>query len=179
MDTSVSNGVTISMTTPDFRIEQATIEDVPLILSFIKDLAEYEKLLHEIVVTEDILRKNLFGENPVARALLAYYRGAPAGFAIYFYNFSTFLGRPGIYLEDLFVKPAYRGRGIGKAFLIYLARLARDNDCGRFEWAVLDWNQSAIDFYVSLGVTLKKEWIVNQLTGQTLTNLANQEITIK
>ena len=167
------------MTAPDFIIELAAIEDVPLILSFITELAEYEKLLHEVVVTEDILRKNLFGENPVAKALLAYYKGAPAGFALYFYNFSTFLGRPGIYLEDLFVKPAYRGRGIGKALLVYLAKHARDNDCGRFEWAVLDWNQPAIDFYVNLGVILKKEWIVNQLTGETLTNLANQKITIK
>ncbi len=166
------------MTTPDFNIKQAAIEDVPLILSFIKDLAEYEKLLHEVVVTEDILRKNLFGENPVAKALLAYYKGAPAGFALFFYNFSTFLGRPGIYLEDLFVKPAYRGKGIGKALLIYLAKHARDNDCGRFEWAVLDWNQPAIDFYVNLGAKLKKEWIVNQLTGKTLTNLANQEIKV-
>ena len=166
------------MTTPDFNIKQAAIEDVPLILSSIKDLAEYEKLLHEVVVTEDILRKNLFGENPVAKALLAYYKGAPAGFALFFYNFSTFLGRPGIYLEDLFVKPAYRGKGIGKALLIYLAKHARDNDCGRFEWAVLDWNQPAIDFYVNLGAKLKKEWIVNQLTGKTLTNLANQEIKV-
>ena len=167
------------MTNREFRIEQATIEDVPLILDFIKDLAEYENLLHEVVATEEMLRENLFGENPFAKTLIAYYKGEPAGFALFFHNFSTFLGKPGIYLEDLFVKPAYRGKGIGKALLIYLAKFALENNCGRFQWAVLDWNQPSIDFYLSLGVTLKKEWIVNQLAGETLENLARQEISIK
>ncbi len=167
------------MSTADFRIEQASVEDVPLILAFIKDLAVYEKLLHEVVATEELLRENLFGKNPAARAVIAYYNQNPAGFALFFHNFSTFMGRPGIYLEDLFVKPEFRGKGIGKALLIYLAQYAQDHNCGRFEWAVLDWNQPSIDFYVSLGAKLKKEWIVNQLTGETLQNLAQQEIHIK
>lgn len=162
-----------------FRIDKATPEDVPLILEFIRDLATYEKLLHEVVATEESLRKNLFGDNPVARAILAHYKDQPAGFALYFYNFSTFLSRPGIYLEDLFVKPALRGKGIGKALLIYLAKHAREKGCGRFEWAVLDWNQPSIDFYLSLGAKLKKEWIVNQLAGESLENLARQEISVK
>ena len=126
--------------TDKFEIKSASIEDAPLILSFIKELAEYEKLLHEVVATEEILKETLFCENAHAEVLIGYLNHEPISFALYFHNFSTFLGRPGIYLEDLFVKPAARGKGIGQKMLAYLAHLAKTRKCGRLEWWVLDWN---------------------------------------
>jgi GNAT superfamily N-acetyltransferase len=158
--------------TSALRIGPATEPDVPLILSFICKLAEYEKLSHEVVATEDRLRDGLFGARPVAEVLLAYWADEPAGFALYFPNFSTFLGQPGIYLEDLFVEPEFRGRGIGKALLGRLAKIAQERNCGRLEWAVLDWNRPAIDFYRSLGAVAKDEWTVFQLAGDSLNRLA-------
>ncbi len=157
--------------TAALRIVAATEQDVPLIASFIRKLAEYEKLPHEMVATEEDLRAGLFGEK-AAEVLLAYWEGRPAGFALYFRNFSTFLGKPGIYLEDLFVEPALRGKGIGKALLVRLAEIARERGYGRVEWAVLDWNQPAIEFYRSLGAEAKDEWTVYQLSGDSLGRLA-------
>lgn len=154
------------------QIVPASERDVPLIFSFICKLAEYEKLSHEVVATEDGLRDGLFGARPVAEVLLAYWADQPAGFALYFPNFSTFLGQPGIYLEDLFVEPAFRGKGIGKALLTRLAQIAQERNCGRLEWAVLDWNRPAIDFYRSLGAVAKDEWTVFRLAGESLNRLA-------
>lgn len=156
----------------ELRITPATERDVPLILDFIKKLAEYEKLSHEVVATEDLLRKALFGDHPAAEVLLAYWSDKPAGFAVYFRNFSTFLSRPGIYLEDLFVEPAFRGRGIGKALLARVANIASERGCGRLNWAVLDWNRPAIDFYRSLGAVPLGDWTVFRLAGDSLTRLA-------
>jgi GNAT superfamily N-acetyltransferase len=154
------------------EIRNATIEDVPLILEFIKGLAEYEKLAHEVTATEDILTETLFGSRPAAEVVICNCDGIPAGFALFFHNYSTFLGRPGIYLEDLFVKPDFRGRGLGRALLVYLARLAVERDCGRFEWSVLDWNEPAIGFYKSLGAVPKDDWTIFRVSGDALTRLA-------
>lgn len=159
--------------TDDFEIKIATIKDVPLILSFIKALAEYEKLSHEVVATEDILRETLFGEKSHAEVIIGYLKNIPVSFAIYFHNFSTFLGRPGIYLEDLFVKPEARGAGIGQQMLAYLARLAKQRNCGRLEWWVLDWNESAIQFYKKIGAKPMDEWTVFRVTGQALDDLSH------
>ena len=150
------------------EIRQATERDVPLIHSFIAQLAEFEKLSGEVAVTEELLRRNLFGPKPYAEVLLAHWSGEPAGLALFFSNFSTFLGKPGIYLEDLFVREHLRGRGIGRALLQALARLAVERDCGRLEWAVLDWNEGAIRFYRRLGAQAKHEWTVFRLTGEEL-----------
>lgn len=158
----------------NFAIKPATIEDVPLIFSFIKKLAEYEKLLHAVTATEDGLREVLFGERRYAETVIAYYENQPVGFALFFHNFSTFLGKPGIYLEDLFVDPEYRGKGFGKALLVYLAKLAQERNCGRLEWAVLTWNKPSIDFYESLGAQQMNEWFVYRLTGTALEQLANE-----
>jgi GNAT superfamily N-acetyltransferase len=155
------------------RIIPATKADVPLILSFVRKLAEYEKLSHEVVATEEGLVEGLFGVRPMAEVLLAYWADEPVGFALYFHNFSTFVGKPGIYLEDLFVEPAHRGRGIGKALLARVARIAQDRGCGRLEWAVLDWNQPAIDFYRSLGGVAKDEWTIFRLSGDSLRRLGD------
>jgi GNAT superfamily N-acetyltransferase len=155
------------------RIEPATEADVPLILSFIHKIAEYEKLSHEVVATEETLRASLFGPRRAAEVLLAYWEGAPAGYAVFFHNFSTFLGRAGIYLEDLFVEPELRGKGIGKALLASVAREARDRGCGRLEWAVLDWNKPSIDFYLSLGALPKDEWTIFRMTGEAIEKLAS------
>jgi len=154
------------------RIEPATETDVPLILSFIGKLAEYEKLSHLVVATEENIREHVFGANPVAEVLLAYWDEQPVGFALYFRNFSTFLGRAGIYLEDLFVEPEYRGKGIGKALLTRLAKIAVERKYGRLEWAVLDWNTPSIEFYRSLGAVPKDEWTTYQVTGDALSRLA-------
>lgn len=154
------------------EIRPATEDDVPLILSFIRELAEYEKLGHEVVATEETLRESLFGERRVAEVLLGYMDGEPAAFALFFHNFSTFLGRPGIYLEDLFVRPEHRGSGIGKAMLSHLARLAVERGCGRLEWWVLDWNEPAIGFYEKLGAVPMDDWAVYRLTGEALEKLA-------
>jgi GNAT superfamily N-acetyltransferase len=151
-----------------FEIRQATEADVPVILRFIRALAEYEKLSHKVVATEESLRRTLFGNPRFAEVILGYEDGEPVGFALYFHNYSTFLGRPGIYLEDLFVNPDRRGLGYGKALLAHLARLARDRDCGRLEWAVLDWNAPSIQFYKSLGAVPLDDWIIFRLTGEAL-----------
>lgn len=157
----------------DLRIREAVESDVPLIASLIRELADYERLLHEVRVTDGGLRDALFGARPYAEVAIAEVGpGEPAGFALFFHNFSTFLGRPGIYLEDLFVRPAYRGAGIGKALLRHLARLAEDRGCGRLEWAVLDWNASAIGFYLGLGARPAAGWSVYRLEGEALGRLA-------
>src|SRR5215470_12439581 len=135
----------------DFQVRKATEDDVPVILSFIRQLAEYERLSHEAVMTEDLLRQTLFGPRPSAEVLLGYFGDEPVAFAVFFHNFSTFLGRPGLYLEDLFVITEKRGRGFGRAMLVRLAQIAVERKCGRFEWSVLDWNESAIGFYKKLG----------------------------
>src|SRR5260370_33141550 len=154
------------------RIASATERDLPLILSYIRKLAEYEKLSHVVVATEDLLRDALFGVRPVAEVLIAYWNDEPAAFALFFHNFSTFLGRRGIYLEDLFVDPAQRGKGIGKALLIHLAQIAKERNCGRFDWAVLDWNKPSIEFYKSLGALPLHDWTLFRLTGDALDQLA-------
>lgn len=160
------------------RIEPASEAQVPLILEFIRGLAEYEKLSDEVVATEDSLRQSLFGPRPDAEVVIAYANDEPAGFALFFHNYSTFLGRRGLYLEDLFVKPAFRGRGVGRALLQHLARLAVERGCGRFEWWVLDWNEPAIRFYQSLGARPMSDWTVYRLTGPALEALAgNREKT--
>jgi GNAT superfamily N-acetyltransferase len=162
------------MAVPTFAIRPATAADIPLILAFIRDLATYEKLLHEVESSEDRLRATLFPTEgkPVAECILAYDEHAPAGFAIFFHNYSTFLAKPGLYLEDLFVKSEFRGRGVGKALLLHLARLANARGCGRMEWSVLDWNQPAIDFYESLGARRLREWQICRLTGPALERYA-------
>lgn len=158
--------------TQKLSIKKAEAADTALILSFIKQLAEYERMLNEVEATEELLKETLFGDRPSAEVLIAYYEDQPAGIAIYFYNFSTFVGRPGLYLEDLFVKPELRGLGIGKQLLIYLAKIAREKKCGRFEWSVLDWNEPAINFYKSLGAVAMNEWTVFRLDGKGLDKLA-------
>ena len=150
-------------------IRPATIADVPLVLAFIRDLATYEKLLADVVATEESLRLTLFGRQPAAHVVIAEVAGQPAGFALYFFNYSTFLARPGLYLEDLFVKPEFRGHGIGKALLLHLARIANERGCGRMEWAVLDWNEPAKGFYRRLGAVQLDDWRVMRLTGAALT----------
>src|SRR5213592_3764334 len=134
----------------DFRIVKASQEDIPLILAFIRRLAEYERLSSEVVANEEMLRESLFGKRPVAEVILGYYQNKPVGFAVFFQNFSTFRGRPGLYLEDLFVNPEMRGKGFGRAMLVYLAKVARERKCARFEWSVLDWNEPAVGFYRNL-----------------------------
>jgi GNAT superfamily N-acetyltransferase len=153
-------------------IREADEADVPLIASLIRELAEYERLLDEVRLTEDGLRDALFGERRYAEVAIAEVEGEPAGFALYFHNFSTFLGRPGIYLEDLFVRPAHRGAGVGTALLRHLARLAAERGCGRLEWAVLDWNTQAIAFYLGLGARPAAGWSVYRLEGEALGRLA-------
>jgi GNAT superfamily N-acetyltransferase len=154
-------------------VREAAGDDVPLILSFIRELAEYERLSHEVVATEESLRENLFGERRYAEVLIAEHDGAPAGFALFFHNFSTFLGRPGIYLEDLYVKPEFRGAGIGRKLLGRLARLAKERDCGRLEWWVLDWNEPSIGFYKKLGAVPMDDWTVYRVSGAALEDLAS------
>ena len=157
---------------PGVEIRQASEEDVPLILCFIRELAEYERLSDDVVATEETLRRNLFGERRAAEVLISEYDGTPAGFALFFHNFSTFLGRPGIYLEDLYVRPEFRGVGIGRALLVRLAKLARERDCGRLEWSVLDWNEPSIGFYERLGAVAMDDWTVYRVTGGALDDLA-------
>ncbi|MFT5840582.1 MAG: GNAT superfamily N-acetyltransferase [Flavobacteriales bacterium] len=159
---------------PNFTIRSASINDTALILKFIQELADYEKLLHEVVADEATLKKNLFGETPYAKVIIGEYNNKPVSFALYFHNFSTFLGRPGIYVEDLYVQPNMRGKGLGKILLGYLATLANELDCGRLEWWVLDWNKPAIDFYQSLDAQPMDEWTVNRVTGVALNKLAQQ-----
>jgi GNAT superfamily N-acetyltransferase len=154
-----------------FRIEQATAADVPVIFEMIRALADYERLAHAVTTSEPELREVLFGAAPAAEVIIGFEGDTPVGIAIFFHNFSTFLGRRGLYLEDLFVKPAYRGRGYGKALLTRLAQLAVARGCGRLEWSVLDWNEPAIGFYKSLGAVPMDEWTVFRLTGDALTAL--------
>jgi GNAT superfamily N-acetyltransferase len=154
------------------EIRKAVIEDVPQILRFIRALAEYEKLLDVCVADESSLRRTLFGSSPYAEVLIANWDGVPVGFALFFHNYSTFLAKPGIYLEDLFVDPKYRGKGLGKALLVALAKIAMDRDCGRVEWSVLDWNEPSIGFYKSLGAVAMDEWTVFRVTGSALQALA-------
>jgi len=154
------------------HLRPATRNDLGTILQLIRDLAVYEQLLDECVSTEELLDQHLFGEHPKAEVLLAEWDGEVAGFGLFFHTFSTFLGKPGIYLEDLFVKPPYRGKGIGKALLMYLAKLARVRDCGRVEWSVLNWNEPSIRFYESLGAKRMDKWSMFRLAGEELARLA-------
>ncbi|MFN7182618.1 MAG: GNAT family N-acetyltransferase [Thermomonas haemolytica] len=163
------------MTDALITIRPATIDDVPLIRQLIAELADYEKLAHAAVATDDDLRAQLFGAHPAAEVLIGEVDGEPAGFALFFHNFSTFLGKRGLYLEDLFVRPAFRGAGLGRHLMAALARIALQRDCGRFEWSVLDWNQPAINFYRRLGATGMDEWTVQRLEGAALHALAARD----
>jgi len=160
------------MTNPSLHIRAATSDDVGLLLELIHELATYEKAPDEAVATPELIHRALFGEHPTAEAVIAEWNGQPAGFALWFHNFSTWLGKPGLYLEDLFVRETLRGRGIGKALLLHLAGIARERGCGRMEWSVLDWNRPAIEFYESLGAKPQSEWTVYRLNESML-----QEIT--
>lgn len=164
--------MTILTSSETFRIRSATREDVPLILRFIIELADYEQLAHEVVATEAELRHSLFGERPAAEVVIGEYNNEPVAFALFFHNYSTFLGKPGLYLEDLYVRPEVRGKGFGKMLLAYLARLALDRGCGRFEWWVLDWNEPALQFYRSIGAKPMSEWTVQRVDGDALHALA-------
>jgi GNAT superfamily N-acetyltransferase len=148
--------------------------DVPLIAQLIRGLARFEKLEDEVTMTEDLLAKGLFGDRPYAETLLAEEGGTPVGFALFFHNFSTFLARPGLYLEDLFVIPEHRGHGVGRALLVALARVAVERGCGRLEWSVLDWNRDAIGFYERIGARPNSEWTVYRLAGEALRSLAGE-----
>jgi len=159
----------------DLKIRPARVEDVPVILQLIRDLARYERAPDEVTATEEQLVDVLFGQRPAAEVLLAFEGESPVGFAVFFHNFSTWLGRPGLYLEDLFVKPEKRGKGYGRALLVELGKIARERDCGRMEWAVLDWNESAIKFYRALGAKPMDEWTVFRLTRDGIAKLANSE----
>ena len=161
-----------SLETPKFLIRPATKSDVPIILSFIKMLAEYERLSHEVSATEESLRQTLFGRRRTAEVAIGYFKREAVGFVLFFHNYSTFLGRPGIYIEDLFVHEAYRRRGFGQALLRYVARIAAERSCGRLEWSVLDWNQPAVEFYRKLGAIPMNEWTVFRVTGNDLEKLA-------
>jgi GNAT superfamily N-acetyltransferase len=158
-----------------FEIRSASVEDVPIILELIRDLATYERAPDEVTATEEKLVDVLFGKRPAAEVLLAFEGKSPVGFAVFFHNFSTWLGRPGLYLEDLFVKPEKRGKGYGRALLIELAKIAHDRGCGRMEWAVLNWNEPAIKFYRALGATPMDEWTVFRLRREEIARLANCE----
>ena len=157
------------------HIEPATPADVPMILQLIRELAEFERLLHEVTATEEQLHQHLFGPKPKAEVIMGRLQpgGEVAGFALYFHNFSTFLAKPGIYLEDLYVRQQYRGRGFGEQLLRRLAGIAIERDCGRLEWSVLDWNQRAIDFYKSLGAQPMNEWTIYRVTGSALQKLGD------
>jgi len=157
---------------PEFEIRGATEGDVPLILALIRELADYEKLSYDVSATEDGLREWLFGEHPVAEVLIGESDEMPVAFALFFHNFSTFLGKPGIYLEDLYVRPEFRGKGMGKAILTRLAGLAKERGCGRLEWSVLDWNEPSIRFYESLHAVPMDDWITYRVAGEALDELA-------
>src|ERR1700758_2344769 len=165
------------MTTANFTVRPAMVADVPVILELIRALATYERAPNEVTATENGLVEVLFGEKPAAEVLLAFENETAVGFAVFFHNFSTWLGRPGLYLEDLFVRPEHRGKGYGRALLIDLARIARDRDCGRMEWAVLNWNEPAIQFYRKLGAKPLDEWTVFRLTRDGIARLAEAEPT--
>ncbi|MBU8881922.1 GNAT family N-acetyltransferase [Kaistella sp. DKR-2] len=156
-----------------FQIRKATENDTPVIFDLIKKLAVYEKLENDVITSVEELRKNIFSNN-FAKVLIAEEDGNPVGFALYFYNFSTFVGKPGIYLEDLFVEPEHRGKGYGKSLLIELAKIAKDENCGRFEWSVLDWNTPSIEFYKALGAKPMEEWTVFRLDAAGISDLAEK-----
>ena len=156
------------------EIREAEPRDVPVIAELIRGLSVYERLEHEVTMTEEKIERSLFGERRYAETLIAEVDGEPVGFALFFHNFSTFLAQPGLYLEDLFVKPDHRGGGVGKALLARLAQIAVERGCGRMEWAVLDWNESAIGFYEKLGARPNYDWTVYRLTGESLRSLAGQ-----
>jgi GNAT superfamily N-acetyltransferase len=156
----------------DFAIRDAVVADIPIILHLIRDLAAYERAPDEVVANEEGLRNVLFGHEPCAKVVLGFCDDEPVGFAVYFFNFSTWLGRPGLYLEDLFIKPEARGRGYGRALLVHLAQIARKRGCGRMEWAVLDWNEPAIQFYKKIGAAPNEEWTVFRLTTDGIVRLA-------
>jgi GNAT superfamily N-acetyltransferase len=158
----------------DLAIRPATADDVPLILAFIRELAEFERLTHEVVATEDDLRRTLFGEHPYAETIIASIGAEPVGFALFFHNYSTFLARPGLYIEDIYVRKAHRGKGIGRAMFAHLARLAQERRCGRLEWWVLNWNERAIRFYDNVGAQPMSDWTVYRLTGEALAKLAGE-----
>ena len=160
------------MSSPAMHLRFADVADTPHILAFIRELGEYEKLAHEVVADEATLVNQLFGDRPAAEVVIAEVDGEPAGFALFFHNFSTFLGKRGLYLEDLFVRPAFRGSGLGRHLMATLARIAVQRDCGRFEWSVLDWNQPAIGFYRRIGAVGMEEWTVQRLEGDALRALA-------
>jgi GNAT superfamily N-acetyltransferase len=156
------------------NIRNADVNDIPLILQFIRELAEYEKAPEQAVARAEDLRRDGFSTNPKFRVLIAEWEGEPAGFALFFYHYSTWAGRPTLFLEDLFVRPRFRGKGIGKTLLLHLAKVAVDEGCGRFEWQVLHWNTPAINFYQSVGAKVMKEWLTMRVTGDELTKLASQ-----
>jgi GNAT superfamily N-acetyltransferase len=158
----------------ELQIQPATPGDLPQILSFIRGLAEYEKLAQQCVATEGSLRKTLFGDRPYAEVLIARVVDLPVGFALFFHNYSTFLAKPGIYLEDVFVLPEHRGAGVGKALLKRVAQIAKERDCGRLEWSVLDWNEPAIEFYKRMGATVMPDWRICRMTGEQLVKFAEQ-----
>ena len=160
---------------PDAVIRFATQDDVPAILSLIRELAEYERLLDQVVADEHGLHRALFGTRPYVEALVVTVENETIGFALFFHNFSTFLGKPGMYLEDLYVRPAFRGQGLGKALLTRVAQIAVERDCGRMEWSVLDWNEPSIRFYESLGAKPLTDWTVYRVTGDALTCLGRSE----
>jgi len=157
----------------NFKIRFAEEEDTKLILDFIKELANYEKLLNEVVATEEILFDSLFVQKK-AEVIIGEYDGKPVGFALFFHNFSTFLGKPGIYLEDLYIKPEMRGKGLGKIFLSFLGKLALERNCGRLEWWCIDWNEPSIEFYKGMGAKAMDEWTVYRVDNVALSNLANE-----
>lgn len=156
----------------EFEVRSGTADDIPLLLSFIKSMAEFEKL--EVSATEQILQEALFGEHPAAHTLLAFVDGEPAAYAVYFFSFSTMIGKRGFWLDDIFVKPEFRGKGIAKALMAYLADIAIRNKCGRFEWIVLDWNKSAFEFYKGMGAVVLGDWKVCRLDGDELDGLAKE-----
>ncbi|GAA6169050.1 GNAT family N-acetyltransferase [Sessilibacter corallicola] len=158
----------------EIRIRKANIEDSATIIQFIKELAIYEKALDQVQATQESIESTIFSEDSNTKALICEYNNEPIGFAVYFYNYSTWLGKKGIYLEDLFVSPNYRNLGAGKALIKYLAKLAYSEGCGRFEWAVLDWNEPAIQFYQSIGAKPQSEWIIYRLAGDDLEKFANE-----
>ena len=158
----------------NFMIRPAAENDAGTILTLIKELADYERLTREVVATENDIRRSLFGEHPFAEALIGEYETIPVSFALFFYNFSTFVGKPGIYLEDLYVKPDYRSKGFGRKMLAHIAHLAIERNCGRFEWSVLDWNTPAIRTYDKLNAKPMQDWILYRLTGKALVELAQE-----
>lgn len=159
----------------EFRIRPATEDDCELVLSFIRRLADYEKMLDEVVATVDDVNRELFGDKAIAHCVIACEDDTPVGFAFYFYNFSTFLTRKGLYLEDIFIDPAYRGKGYGKKLMQYLANKAIEEKCGRFEWVVLDWNEPAIGFYEKIGANVLPNWRICRMTGESLVNFAESK----